>query len=202
MSKKTIFYFLFFILLVLGFYFTLAAVIPGFSKKRFPAISKVEAFAFTAQDGKLVTQKDIAGKVVAVNYFFTTCNSVCPRMNNNLKQVYEAYKTEPAFLILSHTSDPERDSVSVLKRYADSLQIDEKKWMFLTGRKDSLYTAARHSYRIDNPDNFVQNVNQAFLHTQFVALVNKQGSVVKIYDGLKPSEMKLLETDIKTLLSE
>lgn len=202
MSKKTIFYILFFSVLTLGFYFTLASVIPGYTQKKFPPISKVQPFSFINQDGKLVTEKDIKGKVVAVNYFFTTCNSICPRMNNNLKPVYEAFKNEPDFLLLSHTSDPKRDSVSQLKRYADSMQVDETKWIFLTGRKDSLYAAARHSYKIDNPDNFVENTETDFIHTQFVALVNKKGEVVKIYDGIKPSELKGMVADIKNLLKQ
>jgi protein SCO1/2 len=202
MSKKTIFYILFFSVLTLGFYFTLASVIPGYTQKKFPPISKVQPFSFINQDGKLVTEKDIKGKVVAVNYFFTTCNSICPRMNNNLKPVYEAFKNEPDFLLLSHTSDPKRDSVSLLKRYADSMQVDETKWIFLTGRKDSLYAAARHSYKIDNPDNFVENSETDFIHTQFVALVNKKGEVVNIYDGIKPSELKGMVADIKNLLKQ
>lgn len=202
MSKKTIFYILFFTVLTLAFFFTLASVIPGFTKKKFPPISKVQPFSFINQDGKTVTEKDIKGKVLVVNYFFTACNSICPRMNNNLKPVYEAFKTEPDFLLLSHTSDPKRDSVAQLKRYADSMEVDETKWIFLTGRKDSLYLAARHSYKIDNPDNFVENSETDFIHTQFVALVNKKGEVVKIYDGIKPSELKTMQTDIKNLLKE
>ncbi len=202
MSKKTIFYTLFFTVLALGFYFTLSAVIPGLSRKRFPPIAKVQPFSFTNQDGKLVTEKNVKGKVLAVNYFFTTCNSICPKMNNNLKPVYEIFKNEPGFLLLSHTSDPKRDSVPVLKRYADSMQVDGSRWIFLTGRKDSLYRTARHSYKIDDPDNYVQNIDDDFLHTQFVALVNKKGEVVKIYDGIKPSEIKTMVADIKTLLKE
>jgi protein SCO1/2 len=123
-------------------------------------------------------------------------------MNNNLKDAYEMYKASPDFMILSHTSDPGRDSASVLKAYADSMQVDTKKWVFLTGRKDSLYTAARHSYKIDDPDNYVSNIDDDFLHTQFIALVNKKGEVVKIYDGIKPSEMKEMETEIAKLLNE
>jgi protein SCO1/2 len=202
MSKKVFFYTVFFSVLIIGFYFALSSSIPGFTKKRFPPITKVQPFSFINQDGKTVTEKVIKGKVVVVNYFFTTCNSICPRMNNNLKPAYEAFKNEPGFLLLSHTSDPKRDSVSVLKHYADSMQVDQTKWIFLTGRKDSLYRTARHSYQIDNPDNFVENIDDDFLHTQFVALVNKKGEVVKIYDGIKPSELKVMEEDIKNLLKE
>jgi protein SCO1/2 len=80
--------------------------------------------------------------------------------------------------------------------------VDTNKWIFLTGRKDSLYNMARHSYKIDDPANFVQNISDDFLHTQFIALVNKKGDVVKIYDGIKPSEMKEMEKDISRLLKE
>jgi protein SCO1/2 len=202
MSKKSVFYIVFFVALVIGFFGFLNYALPGFVKPKMPPIGTVQPFAFINQDGKYVTEKDIEGKVVAVNFFFTTCKSVCPKMNNNLMAVYKKFQSEPDFLLLSHTSDPERDSVAVLKHYADSLKVDTKKWIFLTGRKDSLYNAARHSYKIDDPANFVQNIDDDFLHTQFIALVNKKGEVVKIYDGIKPSEVKEMELDIPKLLKE
>jgi len=202
MSKKAIFYLVFFVVLVLGFYVALSSMIPGFSKKHFPPISRVEPFSFTNQDGKPFTSEDMLGKVAVVNYFFTTCTSVCPRMNNNLKPVYEGLKDNPNVLFLSFTSDPARDSAARLKHYADSMGVNTSKWIFLTGRKDSLYKAARYSFKIDDPDNFVGNDSVDFLHTQFVALVNRKGEVVKIYDGIKPSELKSMDDDIKILLSE
>jgi protein SCO1/2 len=202
MKKKTVFYIAFFVLLVAVFLVALSAIIPGFTKSNLPPVSTVKPFAFMNQDGQTVTNKDLDGKVVAVNYFFTTCKSVCPRMNNDLKVVYEQFKNEPGFLILSHTCDPERDSVRQLKHYADSLQVDEHKWVFVTGRKDSLYRMARYSYSIDDPANNVQNIDDDFLHTQLIALVNKNGEVVKVYDGLKPSEMKEMTGEIKKLLRE
>ena len=104
-------------------------------------------------------------------------------------------------MVLSFTCDPSVDSVPVLKRYADSLGADPKKWVFLTGEKDSLYSMARHSYAIDDPKTS-QNLETDFLHTQFIALVNRKGEVVKIYDGIKPSEMAEMENDIKKLLKE
>ena len=202
MSKKAIFYTVFFAVLVLGFYVALSSVIPGFNKKRFPPISRVEPFRFTTQDGKPFTNSDMNGKVAVVNFFFTTCTSVCPRMNNNLKPIYEDLKGNPQVQFLSFTSDPLRDSAARLKHYADSMGVNTAKWTFLTGRKDSLYQAARYSFKIDDPDNFASNEGVDFLHTQFVALVNPKGEVVKIYDGIKPSEMKTMENDIKNLLSE
>ena len=202
MQKKLIFYILFYTVLAVGFYLVMAAVIPGYSKKRFPPISKVEPFRFINQDQKPFTDGDMQGKVAVVNYFFTTCTSVCPRMNNNLKPAYEAFKNNPDVLFLSFTSDPARDSAARLKQYADSMQVDGTRWQFLTGPKDSLYKTARYSFKIDDPDNFVSSESVDFLHTQFVALVNKKREVVKIYDGLKPSELKTLNNDIKTLLQD
>lgn len=201
MSKKSIFYSLFFLVLALGFYFTLKAVIPTFGKKRMPPISRVQPFSFINQDGQRVTNENIKGKVAIVNFFFTTCTSVCPRMNNNLKPAYEAFKNNPDVLLLSFTSDPLRDSTLVLKHYADSMKVNTAKWVFLTGKKDSLYHAARYSFKIDDPNNFVQSDAVDFLHTQFVALVNPKGEVVKIYDGLKPSELSTIEEDVKNILN-
>ena len=201
MKKKAI-YIVFFAALVLGFYFAISYAVPGFVNPKIPPIGTVNPFSFTNQNGQQVTNNDIKGKVVAVEYFFTTCTGICPRMNKNLRKIYDEYKEEKDFLILSHTCDPEVDSAARLKRYADSLQVDTNKWVFVTGRKDSLYDMARHSYKIDDPANNLQNEKDDFLHTQFMAVVNKKGEVVGIYDGLKPSEMKEMGNKIEKLLKE
>ncbi len=202
MSKKQIFYLVFFGALVVGFFIVLLVVIPGFSKPRFPPIGSVKSFAFTNQDGKTITDKNMEGKVVAVEYFFTTCTGICPRLNNNMRKLYNEFKDEDGFLILSHTCDPATDSVDRLKRYSDSMQVNTQRWQFLTGRKDSLYYMARESYKIDDPANNPQNIEDDFLHTQFIALVNKEGEVTKIYDGLKQSELSEMSKEIKRLLKE
>ena len=201
MSKKNWIYIGFFTALVITFYFVLTALVPEFGK-RIPPISYVRPFAFTNQDGRIITNKDVAGKVYVSEYFFTTCTGICPRMNNNMKLVYEKYKGENDFLILSHTCDPETDSAARLKHYADSMKVDTHKWVFLTGRKDSLYKTARNSYLLDDPQNNLQNINEQFLHTQFFALVDRSGKVRKIYDGLKKDEIEELKKDIKRLLKE
>lgn len=202
MNRKTLFYIIFFSLLVVAFFAVLINVIPGFSKSKLPPISYVQPFAFTNQDGKIITNKDVSGKVYLVNYFFTTCKSICPRMNNEVKKVYEHFKREHDFMILSHTSDPYTDSAARLKIYADSIGVTTPNWLFLTGRKDSLYRQARISYHIDDPNNNVKNSDDDFLHTQFMALVNKKGEVVKIYDGLRKTEITELINDIEQLLKD
>ena len=202
MSKKTVFYIVFFSVLIVGFYFVLTSLVPEFGKKKIPPISYVRPFSFINQDGKTITDKDVAGKVYVAEYFFTTCKGICPKMNNNMKEVYEKFKNENDFLILSHTCDPEQDSAAQLKKYSDSLGVNTSRWIFLTGRKDSLYTMARISYTIDDPANNLKNIDDDFLHTQFWALVDRNGDVRKIYDGLKQKEINDLINDIKRLLKE
>jgi len=202
MKKKTIIYIGFFVLLFAGFYYGLTLTIPGFGDVKLPVLSYVQPFAFTDQDNQVITQKDLTGKVYVAEYFFTTCKGICPKLNTNMKSVYEAFKNEKDFAILSHTVDPETDTVARMKRYADSLGAKAGHWFFLTGRKDSLYRAARVSYLLDDPKNSDDKIEDQFIHTQFFALVDKSGRVRKIYDGLKKEELDELEKDIPKLLNE
>jgi protein SCO1/2 len=202
MSRKLIFYIVFFVVLVVGFYITLTRVIPGYGKVKLPVLSNVQPFSFTNQDGKQVTERDVEGKVYVTEYFFTTCPGICPMLNTNMLKIYDAYKDEPGFVIVSHTSDPDNDNAARLKHYADSMQVNTGRWWFLTGRKDSLYQAARNSYLLDDPKNNLKNINEQFLHTQFFALVDRKGRVRKIYDGLKKEELEELKKDIAGLLKE
>jgi protein SCO1 len=201
-SKKTFFYTSFFIVLAIGFYFALITINPRIGEKNIPPISFVRPFSFTNQDGRTVTEKDVAGKVYVAEYFFTTCKGICPKMNRNMRLVYDKFKNENNFLILSHTCNPETDSVAQMKKYADSLGVNTSRWIFLTGRKDSLYNMARISYTIDDPANNLKDIDDDFLHTQFWALVDRNGDVRKIYDGLKESEVNALMRDAEKLLKE
>ena len=202
MSRKTIFYIIFFFLLVIGFYFTMSWLIPGFGKSRLEPIGRVSPFSFTNQDGTKVTEKDVAGKIFVAEYFFTTCKSICPIMNANMKIVYEQFKNEKDFLILSHTSDPATDSAARLKKYADSLNVDTEKWIFLTGSRDSLYKQARYSYKIDDPNNNPLNGEIDFLHSQHFALVDRNGSVRNIYEGNERKDVERMIKEIEVLLKE
>jgi protein SCO1 len=202
MSRKSLFYIVFFLGLFLVFYFVLTRIIPGYAEKKLPVLSDVQPFSFTSQEDKTITNKDVAGKVYVAEYFFTTCKGICPKMNTNLKKIYETYKDRPDFLILSHTVDPETDNVEKMKRYADSLGINPGKWLFLTGSKENLYKAARVSYLLDDPKNNLISPAEQFIHTQFFSLVDRNGQVRKIYDGLKNEEMEEMKSDINTLLKE
>ena len=201
-KKKVLFLLGFFVLLFVGFYFALGQIIPGFGEPVLPVLSNVPPFSFNDQEGKPVTDKDLAGKVYVAEYFFTTCRGICPKLNTNIKDIARDFAAESNFRILSYTVDPESDSVARMKVYADSMGADPKKWFFLTGRKDSLYHLARSGYLLDDPKNNATNINEQFLHTQFLALVDKGGRVRKIYDGLKKDKLSDMEKDIRVLLKE
>lgn len=200
MSKKGWFYIIFFSVLVVAFYGVMTKV-TDISKPKMPALNAVRPFKFVRQDGDTVTEKDISGKVFVAEYFFTTCKGICPKMNRNMQALHEEMKNDNRFLILSHTVDPERDSVSALKHYADSLHAG-KNWWFLTGEKASLYKTARESYILDDPQNSSKNITEQFLHTQLFALIDQEGMVRGIYDGLKKDELQQLRKDINTLLNQ
>jgi len=229
MSKKLWLYVVFFALLLGGFYLLIFSDYD-FSKSNLQVrIDNVGDFSFINQNGKAITQKDVDGKVYVAEYFFTTCKGICPKMNANMRRVFDAFKEEPNFMILSHSCMPETDSVPLLKAYeakmingklvksADgSYTIDydtaagkqqtviNPNWNFLTGDKTALYKMARQGYGIDNgrPDS-TQLIKDQFIHTQFFALVDKQGRVRgMVYDGLSNDEINNLINDIKGLLKE
>lgn len=201
MSKKYWWYILFFGVLLIVFY---AAAFWGTDtwKTKLPVLSTVRPFEFINQDGATVTQQNVYNKVYVAEYFFTTCKGICPRMNRNMMKVYDKFKNENDFIILSHTVDPETDTAARLKQYAESMAIDVKKWWFLTGTKSDLYTTARQSYLLDDQNNNKATIAEQFIHTQLFALVDRQMRVRGIYDGLKEEELQQLMKDIGILLKE
>jgi protein SCO1 len=156
------------------------------------------AFSFINQDGESINEKSVNDKVTVAEYFFTSCPSICPVMNQNLKDVYEKFKQDTAFMILSHTVDPERDSVPALKKYALRYGASTPGWEFLTGDKNALYTSASRDYLLSAVD----SGNTSFIHTQYVALLDKQRRIRGFYDGTNKENILKLESDIRLLLKE
>ena len=178
----------------------------GFFEVKLPVMSYVQNFSFTDQNGQKVTDKTVDGKVYVTEYFFTTCHGICPKMNANMQKVYEKFRNNKDFAIVSHTSMPETDSIPLMKAYEQKMVGKNPdfaaKWYFVTGTKDSLYKMARQSYLLDNDKNNSVNIEDHFIHTQFFALVDKEKRVRGIYDGLKKDEIARLDTDIQELLNE
>jgi protein SCO1/2 len=200
MKKKLLLIGVSFIVLLAAFYLVLFAN-TDYYKAKLPVMTYVKDFSFTDQDGKPLTQRNVEGKVYVTEYFFTTCKGICPKMNANMKIIYEKYKSEPDFAIISHTCQPEVDSVPLLKAYSKTMDAGPN-WYFVTGNKDSLYRMARESYLLDNEKNTSMNIQEQFIHTQFFAVVDKEARVRGVYDALKMDEVDKLSRDIKDLLKE
>ena len=220
-----------FFIVLLGVFYLLLFNDYDFSKSNLMVRNdNVADFSFINQDGKKITEREVDGKVYVVEYFFTTCKGICPKMNANMRRVYDAFKDEPNFMIISHTCMPETDSIPLLKAYEERMingklernkdgsykieydtlsknskvKIQNPNWNFVTGDKNALYKMARQDYGIDNgkPDS-TQLMKDQFIHTQFFALVDKQRRVRgMVYDGLNNDEVGKLITDIKGLLKE
>ena len=201
MRKKITRYLIFFIGLLGVFYL---AIFWGTDqwKKKLPVINNVKPFSFVNQLGDTIMNNRVAGKVQVVEFFFTTCKGICPKMNNALTGISQKFIDEEDFMILSHTVDPDTDSVGRLKYFADSLKLDSKKWMLLTGSKATLYEAARKSYLLDDQNDESAAIADQFIHTQLFALVDRSGRVRGIYDGLEKKELAKLEKDIRLILNE
>jgi protein SCO1 len=225
MKKKWRWYVGFFAALF-GLYFIFVFSFTDINQSNLPVINNnIQPFSFTDQNGKILTEKNVEGKVYVAEYFFTTCKGICPKMNTNMRRVYDEFKDNENFMILSHTCMPETDSVPLMKKYEEkmlggilkkqndgSYKMEEEKtavipvnrnWYFVTGDKAQLYNMARHSYIIDNnKTDTLTNISDQFIHTQFFALVDKQTRLRGIYDGLKEEEIQKLIKDTKALLKE
>ncbi|MEP6627497.1 MAG: SCO family protein [Ginsengibacter sp.] len=205
MKKKFGIYSIFFVLLIGGFWFLLSFT-KGFFDVKLPVMSYVQDFSFTDQNRQAVTEHTVDGKVYVAEYFFTTCKGICPKMNANMATVYDKFKNDKNFAIISHTSMPETDSFPLMKAYEEKMigknPQNPAQWYFVTGTKDSLYKMARQSYLLDNDKNNSVNIEDHFIHTQFFALVDKEKRVRGIYDGLKLDEIARLDKDITSLLTE
>lgn len=160
----------------------------------------IPGFSFTDQDGNTVTEKNFENAVYVTDFFFTTCHSICPIMSTQMERVTRKFKGNDEVKFLSHTVDPEIDTVEQLKRYAIKHNADSKQWMMVTGEKTKLYEIARQGYLLDaqegngGPDDFI--------HTQNFALIDKEKRIRGYYDGTDSLEIDQLMKDIDLLLKE
>ena len=156
----------------------------------------VPSFSFLNQEGKIVTDKDLKGKIYVANFFYATCPSICPKMNDNVKGIAETNKDDSMVKFLSFTVNPEHDSVAVLAEYAKKRNADPKQWSYLTGNKDSIYTLAREGFLVPAATGKAAN---DFFHSQDLILVDKERRIRGIYDGLDDNDVKKVSEEIKVL---
>ena len=158
---------------------------------------KIPNFSFTNQFGNIVSHEDVQNKVYVANFFFTSCPSICIDLTNNLKIVQNAFDNE--ILILSHSVDPEIDSVERLMKYQIINEINGSNWFLLRGNIDEIIKMAQLGYfAIASIDNHVEN---SLIHTENVVLVDDQQRIRGVYNGTSELEMSYLIDDIKRLLN-
>ncbi len=157
-------------------------------------------FQLLDQDSSLVTNATVAGKIYVADFFFTSCRTICPIMKTQMKKVYDKTKDDPDVMIISHTIDPEYDTVGLLRDYAERLGVESRKWRFLTGNKDSIYYLAQTSYFVTAMED--QSETDGFIHSGAFLLIDKHGRIRGKYDGTDEDEVKQLINDIQVLKAE
>jgi protein SCO1/2 len=161
-------------------------------------------FTFKNQFGNSISKKSLKGKIFVAEYFFTTCGTICPKMNIQMQRVQEAFKSNNEIQILSFTVNPEIDTLEQMRMYADAHGAIKGKWHFLTGEKSKLYELARKSLFVLKPAE-AQNLGDAgsdFIHTNNFVLIDKKYRIRGYYDGTSDKEVNHLMSDIDILLHE
>ena len=198
-----------FIVLVFGIW-TVNELISRNKKSDLVEIGPVPAFELTDQNGKKISDKDYLGKVYVVEFFFSTCPTICPKMNQSMLQLQEAFYGNPNFGLASITIDPEHDTAAVLKEHSDLLGVKHYNWHFLTGDKEYIYNLANKGFNLYAGEN--NKAAGGFEHSGLFALVDKEGKIrcrkdaqgnpILYYDGLETSGVEAIKEDIKKLLEE
>jgi protein SCO1/2 len=164
------------------------------------SVHRIPAFSFTDQDGNTLTQERLRGSVYVAEFFFTRCPDICLTMANELSRVQDAFRGNNQVKILSHSVDPEYDSVGILKEYAERYNADTQQWMFVTGDKAAIYQQARCGYFISAKEGTNENLD--FIHSDKLVLVDMEGRIRGYYSGTKRTEVDRLITEIQVLLGE
>jgi protein SCO1/2 len=198
-----------FIILIFGIW-AVPKIIAKFQKSDLVEIGPVPAFELMDQNDKKISNKDYLGKVYVVEFFFTTCPTICPKMNQSMLELQEAFYGNPNFGLASITIDPEHDTAAVLKEHANLLGVKHYNWHFLTGDKEYIYNLANKGFNLYAGEN--NKAAGGFEHSGLFALVDKdgkircrkdaQGNPILYYDGLETSGVEAIKEDIKKLLEE
>ena len=160
----------------------------------------IAPFQFVDQDSAYITKETVNGKIYVADFFFTSCRTICPIMKTQMLRVYEVTKTMDDVVLLSHTIDPEYDTVALLHDFAERLGVESSKWHFVTGQKDSIYKIAQTSYFATAMEDKTEP--DGFIHSGAFLLIDRKGHIRAKYDGTKEVEVNKLIADIKRLRRE
>ncbi len=159
----------------------------------------IPPFSFVDQDSQIITEASVDGKLYVVDFFFTSCPTICPVMKKNMIVFYEAFKDDDRILILSHSIDTRNDSVPVLRRYASLMDVNTDRWKFLTGNRDHIYDLAREYLVSAHED---PKAPGGYTHSGNFMLIDSQRRIRGYYDGTREEHVGILIRDMKRLLDE
>lgn len=157
-------------------------------------------FTFFDQDSAAVTNETFKGKIYVADFFFTSCRTICPIMKTQMLRVYDSIQNEPEVLILSHSIDPEYDTVALLHDFAERLGVKSDKWHFVTGNKDDIYKIAQTGYFATAMED--KSEPDGFIHSGAFLLIDKNQRIRGKYDGTKEEDVNRLLADIQRLKKE
>ena len=161
---------------------------------------KIADFSLINQNGDTITQDTYNDKIYVADFFFTTCQTICPIMTDNMVDIQKEIKNDDEVMLLSHSVTPKIDSVAQLKRYAIKKGVIDSKWNLVTGDKGEIYRLARKSYLAVKDDGMPDDYGM--VHTENFMLIDKKRQIRGYYDGTKKDEIKRLLQDLKTLKKE
>lgn len=181
-----------------------SVLLPIYGEKKIIAgdtiYHQIASFNLTNQIGQVVNQNTTKNKIYIANFFFATCQSICPMMSNQLQEVQKAFLADDSVLILSHSVNPLHDTVAVLSNYADTYGAKTNKWHLLTGNKKQIYDLAKTSYLVNAFED--DGSPEGFLHSELFLLIDKKARIRGMYDGTNTAEVKKLIEDVKLLKQE
>jgi protein SCO1/2 len=161
---------------------------------------KIADFSLVNQNGKTITQADYKDKIYVADFFFTTCQTICPIMTDHMCQIQKEILNDNDVMLLSHSVTPQIDSVEQLKRYANLKGVNDSKWNLVTGDKKQIYELARKSYMAVKTDGNGDEYDM--IHTENFMLIDKKRQIRGYYDGTKPEDIERLLEDIEVLKNE
>jgi len=161
---------------------------------------KIADFSLTNQNGETITQEDYKGKIYVADFFFTTCQTICPIMTDHMREIQDELIQDSDVLLLSHSVTPEIDSVAQLKRYAVKKGVNDTKWNLVTGDKKQIYELARKSYLAVKTDGDGGPFDM--VHTENFMLIDKKKQIRGFYDGTNSEDIERLIDDIAILKQE
>jgi len=161
---------------------------------------KIADFSLLNQNGKTITQEDYKNKIYVADFFFTTCQTICPIMTDHMVKIQKEILNDDEVMLLSHSVTPEIDTVAQLKRYAIKKGVNDKKWNLVTGDKKEIYDLARKSYLAVKDAEFGGPFDM--VHTENFMLIDKKRQIRGFYDGTNEDDIDRLLSDISILKQE